>query len=559
MDILKISKRYKDFKRLKQILSTFLKYGFDDVVERIEAKRSLRVSKIVLKTMKRKELEGFTTPQRVRMAFEELGPTFIKFGQMLSVRPGLIPRDFTEELSKLQDAVAPFSYELSQSIIERDLSKPVDHLFSSFEKNPIAAASLAQVHQATTLNGEEVVVKIKRPDISSLIESDIRILLDLAKLIERYIPESELYNPTGLVHEFAKTIREELDFLREGRNIDRFRRHFAEDDTVYILKVFWELTTSNVLTMERIRGIKPSDIESIEKAGLDRKIIAENGAHLILEEVFEHRFFHADPHPGNIFILENNVIAPVDFGMVGYIDESIADQIGKLLIGIIRRDSDRVVGVLATLGMIDETFDQYGLRYDISNFIEHYHQVSFYKINMSHIIEELIDISWKYGIRLPLPIVMMSRALMLSEALGRLLYPEFNMIPFIVPYEKKILQKRFRRRGKEAVRFLEGMNLFIQRLPYDLSEILTKIKQGKLIVNLEHKGLERLTDERNRAINHISFSFIIAALIIGSSFIIRYQMKPIIFGYSLVGLLGFFFAGVLGIWVIISALRSGRL
>ena len=341
MQVSKLTRTYHNIKRYRQILTILLRYGFDDVLGRLKIDYYIQLGKKIIPKFKAQEIENKTTAERLRLALEELGPTFIKLGQMLSVRPDLIPENFIRELQKLQDEVPAFSVEQAKAEVESQLGKPVEQLFSSFDDVPLAAASIAQVHRAEKKDGEQVAVKIQRPNIQSVIESDLNILFDLAELMEMHIPESELYNPVGIIQEFAKTIRRELDFIREGRNIDRFRRNFKDDETVYVAQVYWELTTERVLTMEFIDGIKISELDKLEAAGLDKKIIAFNGGQAILKQVFDHGFFHADPHPGNIFVLPNNVIAPLDFGMMGSLDEELMEIAGNLLTAIFRKDVNK--------------------------------------------------------------------------------------------------------------------------------------------------------------------------------------------------------------------------
>lgn len=311
MSILKVRKTYKGLKRYGRIASVFVRYGFGDIVDRLKVRYYLPWQKKVFKGGV-EGVEYLSTAERLRMAFEELGHTFIKLGQLLSCRPDLLPADFIKEFNKLQDRVQPFSFDDVKTIIEIQLGRSLTELFKHIDEKPVASASLAQVHRAKTVAGDNVAVKVQRPAIEEIIETDIRILYDFAFLFERHLPESRYYEPIKLVDEFARTIRREIDFVREGRNIERFRKYFANDKTVYFPKVYWDLTSSKVLTTEFITGIKIANIEKLKEAGLDCKTIAINGATLILKEVFEAHLFHADPHPGNLFVLENNVIAHVD-------------------------------------------------------------------------------------------------------------------------------------------------------------------------------------------------------------------------------------------------------
>jgi ubiquinone biosynthesis protein len=385
MSIFKVRETYQDLKRYGHIATIFIRYGFGDLLDRLKARYYVPWRRRLLRK-EREEVGRLSTPERLRLAFEELGPTFIKLGQILSSRPDLLPLDFIREFSKLQDKVPPFPFEAAKDIIESQLGRPLAELFESFEEMPVAAASLSQVHKAKTRAGDEVAVKVQRPGIESTIETDIRILYNLATLAERRLPETRHYEPVRIIDEFARTIRRELDFVREGRNIDRFRKHFAGDKTAYIPKVYRELTAPNVVTMGYIHGIKISDLEQLQAAGLDRKTIAINGANLILKEVFECRFFHADPHPGNLFVLENNVIAPVDFGMIGMLDEETAHQLATILMALVDKDVDSLVDALLAIGLTPEPIDRINFRLELSDFLERYYEVPLKELNIGVIM-----------------------------------------------------------------------------------------------------------------------------------------------------------------------------
>jgi len=508
-----------------------------------------------------KDLEGRSRPERLRLAFEELGPTFVKLGQLLSLRPDLVPPEYATELSKLQDEAAPFPSAQAKRIIEGGLGCPLEELFAEFDEEPLAAASLAQVHRALLRDGTEVVLKVQRPGIRDVIRADLIILEDLAGVIARYVPESEPYDPVGTVREFAKTLRRELDFVREGRNMEVFRRNFSGDETIYIPRIFWELTTSEVLTMERIVGIKVTDLEALERAGLDRRQIALNGAKAILKQVFEHGFFHADPHPGNILVLKDNVIAPLDFGMVGRLDRPLQEAIGELLVGIVRKDIERIVRALRELGGLDEGGDLWAFRTDLGDFIDRYYKIPLYRLDVARLLDEAMALVREHRVRLPAGLVMMGKALVIEEGVGRVLYPQFDMITLARPYVRHIVFRRLvsQRELRDWGVVLEEAGRLLKELPEELRSIMGKIRRGELRAQFEHLGLDRLILELDRASNRISFAMIIAALIVGSSLVMQIEVGPRLFGLPLFGLLGFGFAAVLGFWLVIAILRSGRL
>jgi ubiquinone biosynthesis protein len=364
-----------------------------------------------------------------------------------------------------------------------------------------------------------------------------------------------------LVDEFARTIRHELDFVREGRNIERFRKYFADDATVYIPKVHRDLTAPKVLTTEYIRGIKISDLEQLEAAGLDRKAIAVNGTNLILKEIFEFHFFHADPHPGNLFVLENNVIAPVDFGMTGAVDEEIARQMGSIFMAVLDKDVDTLVNLLQTIGVAEEFEDRATLKLEMQDLIEQYHGVPLRRLSIAAIIDEMMEIIHRHRLRLPTDLVMIAKVILVSEGVGRMLYPEFYIIEAARPYARRLLLRRYDvgRELQELSKTAGETVAFFKGLPSDMREILSKIRKGDLAIGFEHRGLEQLIGELDRSSNRLSFAIVIAALVIGSSLIFQTGVGPKLFGYPVVGLAGFLLASVLGIWLLIGIMRAGKL
>jgi ubiquinone biosynthesis protein len=559
MRLTRLPRAYWSLRRYRQILTVLIKYGFGDLLGTLKVRHPLVGKLPRLRTLK--ELEGLSRPERLRLAFEELGPSFVKLGQLLSLRPDLVPSEYSTELSKLQDEAAPFPFTQVEEKIEEQLGRPLEELFSEFDEEPLAAASLAQVHRARLQDGTEVVVKVQRPGIREMIRADLIILEDLAGFIARYVPESELYDPVGTVREFAKTLRRELDFVREGRNMEVFRRNFADDPTIYIPKVFWELTAPEILTMERIKGIKVTDLEGLERAGLDRRQIAINGANAILKQVFEYGFFHADPHPGNILVVENNVIAPLDFGMVGRLDRPLQEAIGEMLIGIVRKDIDRIVRALRELGSLDEGVDLLAFRTDLGDFIDRYYKIPLHRLDVAQLLDESLSLVREHHVRLPASLVMMGKALVIEEGVGRVLYPELDMITLAKPYVRRLIFQRLvpQRELHDWGGVLEEVNRLLKELPAELRSIMKKIRRGELRAQFEHLGLDRLILELDRSSNRIAFALIIAALIVGSSLVMQLEGGPRLFGLPLFGFLGFGFAAILGFWLVIAILRSGRL
>ncbi|HEX2965204.1 MAG TPA: AarF/ABC1/UbiB kinase family protein [Syntrophorhabdaceae bacterium] len=544
---------YRDIRRYTQVVRVLGRHGFKDLLDRLRARYKV--------TKQTSASKGLSTAERLRLAFEELGPTFIKLAQVLSSRPDMFPPEFIKELSKLQDQVPPFPFENVRQILEFELGQPPTEVFAAIEEDSIAAASLAQVHRARTKDGREIAIKIQRPGIPEIIETDIRILHEFAGLAERHIPESRYFEPVRFVEEFARTIRREMDFVREAHNIERFHSLFQDNTYIHIPKVHWELTTSKVLTTEFVNGIKISDIDKLDAAGLNRKVIAANGANLTLKEVFEFHFFHADPHPGNIFVLDNNVIAPVDFGMTGIISEDVADHMSAIFVSIVDKDISTLVAELRKIGIVEDLDNSKDFKADVRDLVERYYGVPLKRLQMGPVLKEVMSIIRQYKIHLPADFAMIARTLLISEGVGRTLDPDFNLIDTARPYARRLMLRRFNpvKRMRDLSRAANDMFAFIRSLPVDMQAILSMILNGKLAIRFEHKGLNNLIDELDRSSNRISFALVIAALIVGSSLIFQTGIGPTLFGYPIVGLVGFLLASILGIWLLIAIMRSGRL
>lgn len=562
MQIPRFHKTYRHIKRYRQIFTVLLKYGFDDIVDRLKLDKLIRFGrKLSRKAKAAEKYEHMTTAQRARMALADLGPTFIKLGQVLSTRPDLIPLEFVKELQKLQDDVPAFPSDEAVKIVSAQFNKPIDEIFLSFSEEPIAAASIAQVHKAILKNGQPVAVKIQRPKINHTIETDISILYDLAGLVEKYFPESELYNPKAIVDEFAKTIRSELDFIREGRNIDRFWNYFKNDNTIYLPKVYWELTTTSVLIMEFIDGEKVSEIDFTQRKDLDRKIIARNGAMVTLKMIFELGLFHADPHPGNIFVIKNNVIAPLDFGMVGRLDDQTKNYLRNLLLAIVEKNINKIIKIFIEAEVIDESKDTRLLRIDLNDFIDTYYGIPLNQLEIEKLFGNLIEVLRRHRITVLTDIVLMSKALATIESVGRGLDPNFNLMTLVEPYAKKLMIQPVlpKKQLSEMRQLAQETEELIKILPSELRYILRKVKKGKMNLIFEHRGLDRLILELDRSSNRLAFSLIIAALIIGSSLIIVSGKGPFIFGLSIFGIIGYLIAAMLGLGLVIAIMRSGKL
>jgi ubiquinone biosynthesis protein len=496
------------------------------------------------------------------MALEELGPTFIKLGQVLSMRSFLIPPELVKELAKLQDEVPPVPFAEIKPFVEKELGRELGDCFQSFQEEPIAAASIAQAHPAVTKDGEEVIVKVQRPTVRQIIATDMEILMEFAQLSKKYVPEIEQYDPVGVVQDLAKTTKRETDFLNEARNIELFARNFQGVETVYVLKVFRDLTTSKVLTMERIKGVKPYRPEVLREAGLDPKVVALNGGRILFKQIFEDGFFHADPHPGNLFILPGNIIAPVDYGMTGRLDSQLRAIFTDALIAVTRKDVEEIIRVLTQLGITtDERANPISLRLDIAEFMDSYYGLQLAQIDLRQAMQKGSELARNYRVRIPSNLLLMERALGTYEEMGKMLDPRYDFISEARPYVKRLIRQRIslQELSRQSFKLLRDIYRLLRILPGELELIVTRLRRGELSVQLQHRGLEKLIAQIDRTGNRLSLSLVIAALIVGSSLIVQIDRGPRLFNYPAVGILGFVIAGIFGIGLIITILRSRNL
>jgi ubiquinone biosynthesis protein len=437
-----IGRTYRHIQRYRQILTVLFKYGFGDLVDTLKIEQYLEIGLQMISRKRREKMETLTRAERVRMAMEELGPTFIKMGQILSTRPDLLPVEFILELEKLQDHVPPFEYTQVEMIIETELGTQLDNILKDFEEAPLASASIGQVHRARLADGEEVVVKIQRPDIRKTVEVDLEIMLHLATLMERHLEGWEIQRPTKIVEEFAQTLEKELDYTIEASHMERFAMQFLNDSNVYVPKVYRDASTSRILTMEYIDGIKASEIALLEEADLDRREIARRGLDLIMKQIFVHGFFHADPHPGNIFILPDNVICYLDFGMMGRIGRESRENFADLVMNIVRRDERKITEALLRLTVSEEETDRHTLERSVSEFIDLHFNRPLKELDLGKLLHQLLDMVAKHRLSVPPDLFLMIKALSTVEGLGRLLNPDFDVTEQAAPFVRRIQMDR---------------------------------------------------------------------------------------------------------------------
>lgn len=505
--------------------------------------------------------EPYTQAEHMRMALEDLGATFIKLGQILSTRPDLVPPEYIAEFSKLQDSTPPFSYDQAAEVVQRELGGPPEKIFKTFNTQPLASASIGQVHEAILHDDTPVVVKVQRPGVERLVERDLEVLTDLARLAEEHTSLGGYYDIVGWVDEFAFTLRNELDYAREGHNADRIRKNFSADKTLYVPRIFWEYTTQRILTMERISGIKINEMDALDKAGLDRHRIAENLAHIALTMTYDHGFFHADPHPGNFFVLRNEVIGLIDYGMVGRLDEKLQRLLLRMDMALIRKDADRLVDELMTLGIARGRVKRDVLKRDVDHMIHRSYDLTLKEGVAAQAFNELVRIALHHRLQLPSDLIILFKVIAMSEGLGAQLDPEFKLMEFAEPYFKRswVKSHSLRKQVRSIVEGTQELTDLGFELPAHARRMLSQLERGEMTFITRIEGLKETLKEMQKAANRVSMSILTAALVIGLGLLMLIYHPP---GWERYG--GWFF-GLLFVMVVIFNLgllwkiwRSGR-
>ena len=563
--LLRIPQTVRNLQRLREIAAVLVKYGWGDLVPRLGLAGGIeRVRRRLTGAVPDPAAEALTTEQRIRMAFEELGPTFIKLGQVLATRPDLIPMSLVEELRLLQDRVPPFPGDDARREIERALGKPVEQLFARFDATPLAAASIAQVHRATLTDGSEVVVKVRRPNLEQQIARDLDVLTSLAGLLEDNVPESRQFSPRAIADEFRRSIWREIDLTKEARNIERFARNFRGDRTVHVLRTYPELSGKAVLTLEFIDGIKASDVAALEAAGIDRSDLARRGVEFVVKQVFEHGFFHADPHPGNVFVLQDGRIAPIDMGMMGQLDRDLRDALLELLVGLLLGDGGKIVALFRRLELVDESADLGALRRDAQEMIDAYNELPLEEVDIGAFIGELFEVLARHRVLVPPELLLTGKALATVEGVARILDPKLDPMQAMRPqvlrsYLQRLADPRFL--ARDAIRTGEETITMLATLPRELTAIVTALRSGRLKIPTEIEGYARAELERARSANRLSLSLLVSALIVGSAILLAAGGGPSILGLpanGILGMLGLLTAGAGYLWIAWGFLRSGR-
>jgi ubiquinone biosynthesis protein len=446
-----------------------VKHGFGDLITRTNLERYIDRGRKLLPGRGDAGIASLSRWERVRMVLEELGPTFIKFGQIMSNRPDLVPQELITELAKLQSDVPPFSEEEAQHLVEEELGRPVSEIFAEYSPTPIASASI------------EVAIKVQRPGIEQIIKTDLEIMFDLATLMEKHIQEMDILHPVSIVEEFERSIKREIDFTIEATAIERFGRNFQNETTIYVPKVYRDYSTNKILTMEFIDGVKASSKEALLNAGLDPKLLASCGADLVLTQVFEHGFFHADPHPGNMVALPGNVVCFLDFGMMGGISPGHREALSNILVGIVNQDAASITKTVLKLARNQYIEDVEQLEYEIYELLEQYSYRSLKSVNMGVMLNQMVTLVVKHRLKIPPNFYLLSKALITIEGVGRVLDPDFDMVKHTEPFAKKLLSERLNplKLTKDLYLSAIDLSILLRDLPAQTREILTQIKEGR--------------------------------------------------------------------------------
>ena len=539
--------------RFKDIVVTLIKYGFSDVVERLDFPGRELLVKI------RKIDREMGTWERIRRMLEDLGPTFIKFGQIMSVRPDLLPNPLILELRKLQDEVPPVSYEDIRQLVERNLERPLTEVFSQFEEKPVAAASLAQVHRAVLWDGgQEVAVKVQRPRIRPVIDTDLYILEFIAGQLDQRMEWSQVYDLPNLVKELKKGMFRELDFTREARHMKVFRSNLAGSQEIYIPEIHESYITPQLLTMELVYGSKLKELEP--DALVDREVLAHRALRLTVKTILEDGFFHADPHPGNVLILDDNVLCLLDWGMVGRLTRRTRYDLIDLINAVVDKDSEKILGILLNMTQGSEDVNTNRLEREILDILDIYHSLPIRELNLGQLLLELSSMLRENRLQVPVDLAIMIKALITAEGTARQLHPDLNVVEEAKPYIKRLVAERWKPKvlWRDLSRNIYNLVFLQKQLPMRLAQIVEKIDRGELNIRFQHENLGGIRSTLENITNRLTLGIIIAALIIASSMIITTGVKPLLLGFPALGIIGYLVSGVLGLWLIFNIIRSRK-
>lgn len=549
----------RDIGRVNDIAAVLIRYGFGDLVRRIGMAGALERAGQVLHWQAAEELARLEPPARVRRILEELGPTFVKLGQILETRCDLFAPEWIAEFGKLQDAAPAVPFEQIRAQLLEDLGAAPEEVFASLDTTPLAAASLAQTHRAKLADGTDIILKVRRPGIRPVVEADLRLLARLADIVETEAPDLRRYRPRDVVRQFTLSLRREMDFAAECRNAERIAANFADQPQIVVPRIHWQWSGERLNVQDYIAGIPGRDLAAVDAAGLDRKLLARRGAEAVLQMILEDGFFHADVHPGNLFYLPDNRIALIDFGMVGRLSEERRLQVALLLHGLVSRDADSVTEVLLDWGGGGEA-DLDGLRAELDGFVDQYHGVPLKRLDLGAMLSDLLSIMRYNGLVLPPDLALLFKAFVTLEGMGRQLDPDFDMTSESAPYLERVLIARYAPAtlARRGWRTLANALELLTGLPRDVSQLLRAARRGKLQVHIDITSLKQFGDQLDRAVSRLTMGIVTAALIIGSAIAMTLGREAASAGLPSIALLGFLAAVIAGLWVLFSIWRSGK-
>lgn len=550
----------RDMGRLNTILGVLIRHGFGDSVRRLGLADSLERAGHALKWDHAADLARLAPPVQVRLALEELGPAFVKLGQIFAGRADLFGPEWIAEFEKLHSRVPAVPLELLRPQLREDLGGDPETVFARFDTEPLAAASIAQVHRAQLHDGTEVVVKIRRPGITETIDADLRLLARLAALAEVQLPALKPYRPQQLVRELARSLKRELDLATECRSAERIGANMAALPWIVVPRMHWAHTSARVNVQDFVAGVPGDALQQLDEQGFDRQLLARRGAQAVLKMIVQDGVFHADPHPGNVFYLSGNRIAFIDFGMVGRLSQRRREELLQLLLGLVGHDPRGVSDVL-----IDWTGDEHGidlavLETEIEAFVDQYQGVPLSQLSLGQMLADVTAILREHHLALPPDLALLIKAFITLEGMGRGLDPDFHMATEALPLLREMVRARYRPKamGSRAWQTLRRTLSLIEQLPHDLSRLLRSARRGRVHVGIELVHLKRVGDQIDRAANRLAMALVISALIIGASIVMTVQGGPTLFGLPAFGFLGFLGAVLGGLWLVRAIWRSSR-
>jgi ubiquinone biosynthesis protein len=556
-----IGKRIRHIKRYRDVAKVLARHGFGFFVEEMGLIHMLSLPKRIFTDTE--DSDPMSVGERIRQVLEELGPTYVKIGQIASTRADIIPKDILFELEKLQDNVSPFSFAEVRRIIEEQLGAPMEEIFSSFEEKVIAAASIGQVHRARLRTGERVAVKVQRPQINALIETDLEILLDLAALAENRIVRMERLQIRDVAEEFAKSLRNELDYLIEARNAEKIAKQFKDDSSVHIPLIYWDYSTRTVLTMEFVEGIKLNQFDKIEEMGYQRKAISEHLVQAFFHQVLIEGFFHGDPHPGNIFLLKGGVISFIDFGMVGRLTQEMKYNFASLIIAMMRQNTEKMIQAILKVGIVPDEVNLQHLSKDVDELREKYMDLPMSRISLGEAIGELLNVAFRHQIRIPSEFALLAKSFLILEGIVEKLDPQLSIMDMAKPFGARLLKERYEPKvmaGRVWHNFSDYGELLVD-LPKQMKALMRDLLGGRIHLDVGVpeldiflRKLDRISNRLSFSIVLLSFSIVMMGLIIASALgrqpILLWQIPAIEMGFAV--------AAFMLLWLFISIFRSGK-